>query len=308
MALAVATRPHRAPAITVTTRKRVKHWSERNFITEVLIPSIFTPKAGRRNKHQPVFPVVAPGKLALTWIGHASFLIQTDRHNILIDPNWANWLLVVRRLRHAGMNIDHLPNIDLVLVTHAHFDHLNRSTLRRIANRQPIAIPSGVRSLVEDLGFHYIHQMDWWDTWSYKGIDITFVPAKHWGARVLADRHRGYGGFVIHYQGRSVYHVGDSAYFDGFREIGQRCHPEIVLMPIGAYDNPSGRDVHLSPEEALRAFGDLRGRLLIPMHFGTYRLSYEPMHEPPERLMGAAAQHGLLPNIRVLTEGLPEVV
>lgn len=291
----------------MTLKKRKRHWSEHHtFVTEVLIPAFFRRRSGLRNR--PVFPVLCQGEVAITWIGHASFLIQTDRHNLLIDPNWANWLVVVRRLRHAGIHIDHLPNIDLVLVTHAHFDHLNRRTLRRIADRQPIAVPSGVHSLVEDLGFHSIHQMDWWDTWSYKGLDITFVPAKHWGARVLADRHRGFGGFVIHYQGRSIYHVGDSAYFDGFKEIGRRCHPEIVLMPIGAYDNPSGRDVHLSPEQAVRAFEDLQARLLVPMHFGTYRLSYEPLHEPPERLMAAAAANGILPRVRVLTEGLPVVL
>src|SRR5262245_37810630 len=111
-----------------------RHWSQRNVVTEVLIPSLFKRRYGVYTR--PVFPKLKPGQIGVTWIGHASFLIQTHRHNILIDPNWANWLLVVRRLRRAGFEIHDLPNIDLVLVTHAHFDHLHRPTLRKVAARQ----------------------------------------------------------------------------------------------------------------------------------------------------------------------------
>ena len=285
--------------------KRTKRWNKRNFITEVLLPSLFKKKLGQRQK--PIFPELKTDQIAITWIGHASFLIQTYRHNLLIDPNWANWLMVIRRLRHAGFHIDDLPDIDLVLITHAHFDHLNRRSLRQIADQQPIVVPSGVSSLVENMGFHFIHQMNWWDTWEHDGLEITFTPAKHWGARVITDRHRGFGGFVIRYRNRSIYHVGDSAYFDGFKAIGERLSPEIVLMPIGAYEPPSGRDVHISPEQAMDAFEDLKAKLLIPMHFGTYRMSYEPIHEPPERLLRTAVERGLLTQIRMLNEGLPEV-
>jgi L-ascorbate metabolism protein UlaG (beta-lactamase superfamily) len=271
-----------------------------------LLPSLFTRRKGKSQR--PIFPSLTAGQICLTWIGHASFLIQTPDHNLLVDPNWANWLLVIRRLRHAGLHIRDLPNIDLVLITHAHFDHLNKRTLRQIADGQPIVVPKGVGTVVEDLGFHRIHEMAWWDRWEFEGLEIIFTPAKHWGARVLADRHRGFGGYIIRYQGRTIYHVGDSAYFGGFKEIGERYPQEIVLMPIGAYDPPSCRDVHLSPEQGVQAFQDLGGRILIPMHFGTYRLSYEPMHEPPERLMAYATQCGMLHQVRMLTEGLPEVL
>ena len=294
--------PHSKPKLQKEKKPR---WNERNFITEVLIPSLFVPRSGRQ--HRPVFPQLTKGQLALTWIGHASFLLQTPRHNILIDPNWANWLIVIRRLKRAGMAIHDLPNIDLVLITHAHFDHLNRRTLRTIAEEQPIVVPDGVTNLVHDLGFEHVHEMNWWDEWRYEGLKITFTPAKHWGARVLHDQHRGYGGFVIEYEGRSVYHCGDSAYFDGFKEIGHKLAPEISLMPIGAYDPPSGRDVHMGPEEAVQAFKELRSQVFVPMHFGTYRMSYEPMHEPEERLKIAGAQAGLLGHIRFMVEGLPQI-
>src|SRR5437868_10539777 len=102
--------------------KKGEKWSDPNFITEVLLPSLLVRKAGL--SHRPIFPKLTGSQVAITWIGHASFLVQTPKHNILIDPNWSNWLIVVRRLRKAGFPIHHLPNIDLVLVTHAHFDHL----------------------------------------------------------------------------------------------------------------------------------------------------------------------------------------
>jgi L-ascorbate metabolism protein UlaG (beta-lactamase superfamily) len=286
-------------------KKKATRWHERNFITEVLIPSFLTKKIGVQ--HRPVFPKLKAGQFALTWIGHASFLIQTPRHNILVDPNWANWLIVIRRLKRAGLSIHDLPNIDLVLITHAHFDHLNRRTLRAVAEQQPIVVPSGVHNLVHDLGFEHVHEMNWWDEWNYQDLKIIFTPAKHWGARVLHDSHRGYGGYVIEYEGRRIYHCGDSAYFDGFKEIGRRLAPEIALMPIGAYEPPSFRDVHMGPEEAVRAFQELKAKTFVPMHFGTYRLSYEPLHEPEQRLKLAGNAAGVLPNIRILTEGVPQV-
>jgi L-ascorbate metabolism protein UlaG (beta-lactamase superfamily) len=286
-------------------KKTATRWNERNFITEVLIPSLFVRKTGM--EHRPVFPALAPGQVALTWIGHASFLIQTPLHNILVDPNWANWLIVIKRLKRAGLSIDDLPNIDLVLITHAHFDHLNRRTLRAVAARQPIVVPSGVASLVHDLGFEKVQEMNWWDEWEYRDLKITFTPAKHWGARVLHDQHRGYGGYVIGFEGRRIYHCGDSAYFSGFREIGRRLAPEIALLPIGAYEPPSFRDVHMGPEEAVQAFHELKAKIFVPMHFGTYRMSYEPMHEPAQRLMLAGSNAGVLQNIRFLVEGMPQV-
>jgi len=286
-------------------KNKATRWNQRNFITEVLIPSLFVRKSGVENR--PVFPKLQPGQIGLTWIGHASFLIQTPKHNILVDPNWANWLVVIKRLKRAGLSIEDLPNIDLVLITHAHFDHLNRKTLRAIAARQPIVVPSGVTNLVYDLGFEKVQEMNWWDEWSYRDLKITFTPAKHWGARVLHDQHRGYGGYVIECEGRRIYHCGDSAYFPGFKEIGRRLAPEIALLPIGAYEPPSFRDVHMGPEQAVQAFHELKSKTMVPMHFGTYRLSYEPMHEPAQRLMLAGNKAGCLQKIRFLVEGMPAV-
>lgn len=282
-----------------------KGWHKRNFLTQVLIPSLFTRRLG--SHLEALFPELDDGQIGLTWIGHASFLIQTQGVNMLIDPNWAKWLKVIKRVRQPGIALHDLPQIDLVLVTHAHFDHLDRRTLREVADRQPIVVPFEVGNLVHDLGFHSVHELDYWQSHEHGPLKISLTPAHHWGARVLHDSHRGFGGFVIEAGGRTIFHCGDTAYFDGFREIGQRFDIDLALLPIGAYDPPSGREVHMNPEEAVQAFFELGAKRLVPMHYGSFRLSYEPLHEPPERLLACARAHGIEEKISVMTEGQPMV-
>lgn len=284
-------------------------WHKRNFITEVFIPSLFTRRLGQsRARHTGIsFPTLKNGDIGITWIGHASFLIQAEGLNLLVDPVWSNWLKVIKRMRHPGVHLDHLPNIDLVLVTHAHFDHLDRRTLRTVADHQPIVVPFEVGNLVHDLGFHEVHELHYWEHYQHGPLKITLTPCHHWGARVLHDSHRGFGGFVIETGGRSIFHCGDTAYFEGFKEIGQRHVIDIALLPIGAYDPPSGREVHMNPEEAIQAFFELGARRMVPMHYGTFRLSYEPLMEPPERLLACARTHGIEDRISIMTEGAPMV-
>jgi L-ascorbate metabolism protein UlaG (beta-lactamase superfamily) len=280
-------------------------WHKRNFLTEVLIPSMFTKRAGRHAA--PEFPELKAEEVGITWIGHASFLIQTATQNLLIDPNWAKWLKVIKRVRHPGMHLHDLPSIDLVLVTHAHFDHLDRRTLRTVAADQPIVVPFEVGNLVHDLGFRSVHELHYWEQFAHEPLKITLTPCHHWGARVLTDTHRGFGGFVIEGAGQTIFHCGDTAYFEGFREIGQRHPIDVALLPIGAYEPPSGREVHMNPEEAVRAFLELGARFMVPMHYGTFRLSYEPMDEPLVRLLACAEAHGIKDRIVVMTEGAPRV-
>ncbi len=296
-----STSPDAAQPVRRVGLKPAKGWHKRNFVTEVLIPSIFTKRKGDRKN--PAFANLEDGQICLTWIGHASFLLRAGGMNILIDPNWANWLKVVKRQRHPGLHLRDLPNIDLVLVTHAHFDHLDRKTLRSIAAEQPIVVPNAVGNLVHDLGFNRIDELDVWQSCRHGAAEITLTPCHHWGARMLHDSHRGFGGFLIRIGGRTVFHCGDTAYFDGFKEIGGRADIDLALLPIGAYDPPSGREVHMNPEEAARAFIDLRAGTLIPMHYGTFRLSYEPPDEPPQRLLRHAEELNIRDRIRILTEG-----
>jgi L-ascorbate metabolism protein UlaG (beta-lactamase superfamily) len=214
----------------------------------------------------------------------------------------------VKRLKRPGFEIDHLPEIDFVLVTHAHFDHLDRRTLRRVAADQPIVVPIGVGNLVHDLGFHIVHELDYWQTVKLGPIDVSLTPCYHWGARFLADLHRGFGGFAINIDGRTIFHCGDSAFFPGFREIGEHYKIDIALLPIGAYDAPTGREVHMNPEEAVRTFIELGAKTLVPMHYGSFRLGYEPLDEPLQRLLASARAHGIEDKVLVMTEGKPVVL
>jgi L-ascorbate metabolism protein UlaG (beta-lactamase superfamily) len=301
---AAAVAPTESPARKVGL-KPADGWQRRNFLTEVLLPSLFAPRSARHGA--PIFPELKEGEIGITWIGHASFLIQTREHNLLIDPNWAKWLKVIKRMKHPGLHLHELPNIDVVLVTHAHFDHLDRATLRGVAADQPIVVPFEVGNLVHDLGFRSVHELHYWEHYQHGPLKITLTPCHHWGARMLHDSHRGFGGFIIEVGGRSIFHCGDTAYFDGFKEIGQRHAIDVALLPIGAYDPPSGREVHMNPEEAVQAFIELGAQRMVPMHYGTFRLSYEPMHEPPERLLCCAREHGLEDRVSVMTEGQPMV-
>jgi L-ascorbate metabolism protein UlaG (beta-lactamase superfamily) len=273
--------------------------------------SAVTPRRGQSHKPK----LVPDGEMGVTFIGHASFFVQIGGENVLVDPNFARWLFVLKRLRQPGVKIHDLPPIDLVLITHAHFDHLHRPSLRALVQHTkrwrgsaPTAVvPEHVFDLVADLGFRDVVELNWWNSYRHRNLTITHVPSRHWGARVLRDAHRGYGGYVLRDGKHSVYHAGDTAYFSGFREIGMRLAPQVALLPIGAYNPPSFRNVHTSPADATRAFVDLNARWMVPMHYGTFRLSHEPIDEPLQLLDDAARQAGVQDKVLVLTEGVTKI-
>ncbi|RZU41966.1 MBL fold metallo-hydrolase [Edaphobacter modestus] len=271
----------------------------------------------RESHEQPILgesraaELVSPGELGVTFIGHSSFLLQIGGRNVLVDPVFAKRLILLRRQRRPGVLIEEMPPIDLVLVTHAHMDHLNLPSLRRIVRatrrlrgRGPeIVVPHGVNDLVSQLGFRRVSTLKWWQGVEAAGLQITMTPCRHWGARMFRDTHRGYGGYVIDSGGQTVYHSGDTAYFDGFAEIGRRLSPEVALLPIGAYFPDSYRAVHTSPEEAVRGFMEVGAQWMVPMHYGTFRLGREPMDEPVKRLRAEADRLGIGSKIKVLSEG-----
>ena len=291
--------------LKITLRKKAKQFGK------LVRHSAMTPRTGVA--HQPI-PAKAT-ELGITFIGHSSFLIQLGGKNIVIDPNYAPWIFVLKRLRRAGVRIADLPRVDMILVSHAHFDHLHRPSLRAIARsnarkfgkRPTIVVPRNVGDLVSDLGMERVVEMDWWQCVKFGSVEITHTPSRHWGARIIRDMHRGYGGFVLKASGHSLYHSGDTAYFDGFREIGARLHPKIALLPIGAYHPESFRNVHTSPEDAVQAFVDLKAHCMIPMHYGTFRLSHEPMEEPVDRLLADAERRGITRQVLVLEEGKTKI-
>jgi L-ascorbate metabolism protein UlaG (beta-lactamase superfamily) len=288
--------------LNITVRKKARQFGR------LVKQSALQRRAGET--HRPV--LVNSSELGITFIGHSSFFVQIGGRNVVMDPNFARWLFVLKRLRRPGVAVRDLPAIHTVLVTHAHFDHLHRPSLRSIARLSrrlsgmapEIIVPRYLSDLVSDLGFARVTELEWWQEHRSGPLSITATPANHWGARMLRDFHRGFGGYVIRAEsGHSVYHAGDTAYFGGFHEIGKRLQPEIALLPIGAYSPESFRNVHTSPEDAVQGFLDMKAHRLIPMHYGTFRLSHEPMEEPVPRLLTAAASAGVQDRVLVLSEG-----
>jgi L-ascorbate metabolism protein UlaG (beta-lactamase superfamily) len=250
-------------------------------------------------------PPAAGEGIRLTWLGHASWLVQAEGSSLLIDPVLGERISgVIRRNVPPGIPADRLPRIDACLVTHNHRDHLDLSTLRRVG--APVWVGKGTAPLVRRAGL-VAHELAWWEPARIGAAAVTFVPSQHWSRRGLFDMNEMlWGGFVVEGGGASVYHAGDTAYFAGFSEIGRR-FPGLAgaMLPIGAYDPPWFMESqHMNPEHAVQAFLDLGARDLLAMHWGTFKLTDEPLDEPPARLRAEWARRGLTPGrMRILPVG-----
>ncbi|WP_050615033.1 MBL fold metallo-hydrolase [Bacillus testis] len=232
---------------------------------------------------------------SITWIGHSTFLIQADGANILTDPVWANWMGYERRETEPGLPIEELPDIDYVLLSHNHYDHLHYGSLRKLKGNITYLVPHGMKNAFRRKGFTPVIEAEWWDTYKIGSLAFSFVPAQHWTRRGLTDANTSHwGGWVIQSSQQTVYFAGDSAYFRGFKEIGEAFDIDYTLMPIGAYE-PEWMmgNAHLTPKDAVMAFMDTRGRVMVPMHYGAYRLADDTGPEALDQLFEAWEQFGL---------------
>jgi len=243
-----------------------------------------------------------PGEGArLTWIGHASWLVQLEGVSLLIDPVFARSLGPVRRNVPPALEPASLPFIDAQLVTHNHRDHLDVGSLRAVG--RPIIGGLGLASFFAGKGLGCT-ELDWWAETRVgpaSQVTVRFVPSQHWSRRGLNDANETlWGGFVVEGSSARVYHSGDTAYFNGFAEIGRRARViDAAMLPIGAYD-PAWfmSKQHMNPEEAVQAFVDLGARRFVAMHWGTFKLTDEPLDEPPIRLDAEWARRGLDPSAK----------
>ena len=251
----------------------------------------------------------------VTFIGHATFLIQTAAGNILTDPMYSQRagpfnLIGPRRVRQPAVRFDDLPPISIVLLSHNHYDHCDLRTLGMLARRfDPLVVtPLGNAALVRSSGIRRVEELDWWQEAKSSALPITLTPAQHFSARSPFDRNRAlWGGFVLRRRQARIYFAGDTAYASFFRDIRQRLGPiDLALLPIGAYE-PRWfmHAVHMNPAEAVQAHLDLDASESIGMHFGTFQMTTEGIDEPL-RALDEARRANNIPPSRFRTLGFGE--
>lgn len=253
-------------------------------------------------------PVVEPDAAGLlksdadsiTWSGHASVITRLSGRTILHDPVWSRRIaVIVKRLTEPSPRWEDVPPPTLITISHNHYDHLDASTMRRVRRETPICVPRGVGGWFTRRGFKQVHEFEWWQEREIDGVRVSFVPSRHFSGRTLWDRNKSlFGGWIVESGRRRVYHSGDTGYFPGFQEIGRR-YPEldVACLPIGAYLPPwIMKEVHTNPDEASQAFLDVGAKRMLPIHWGTFRLSDEAMDEPPKAVAAAHRRLGITPD------------
>jgi N-acyl-phosphatidylethanolamine-hydrolysing phospholipase D len=265
-----------------------------------------TPAASQFPTQEPMVarPAGSPDELRLTWLGQATFLLQIGGANLLTDPVLSKRAspfasLGPSRIVAAPLTVAELPPIDAVLISHDHYDHLDARTCALLVDRfgrdLQFLTPLGYRAWFSKLGAVNVVERDWWQTARIGELDAICTPSQHWTRRIFAVNTRLWSSWLVRAHHHSVYFCGDSGYAPAFREVRDRLgSPDIALMPIGAYE-PRWfmKSAHMNPEEAVQAYLDLGAKEFVAMHWGTFKLTDEPMLEPPVRTRTAWAALGL---------------
>ncbi len=248
-------------------------------------------------------PAASPGELLLTFVGQATVLVQVEGCNILTDPIWSDRASPLafagpKRARAPGLAFADLPRIDLVLLSHNHYDHLDVATLKRLRDRSAPRIVTGLGNgrLLRRHGLDGVVELDWWECCTpAEGVDVTYLPAQHWSSRTPFDRRGAlWGGHAVQAPGACVYFAGDSGYGPHFGAIGRALRPDVALLPIGAYEPRWFMGAqHMDPAEAVQAHRDLGVDLSLALHWGTFQLTDEAIDAPPAALAEARARAAL---------------
>lgn len=234
------------------------------------------------------------------WVNHATVLMEVDGVRILTDPIWSDRCSPVgfagpKRFHAPGIALSALPAVDAVIISHDHYDHLDKATVIELGKRNiPFYVPLGVGSHFKRWGVKNVHEMDWWEhvdlkTPSGKTLTLGPTPARHFSGRALNDRNATlWASWGIIGPDHRVWFGGDTGYFEGLKEIGKRMGPfDLAIVPIGAYDD-AWADIHLNPEEGVQATLDVKGALMVPIHWGTFDLALHTWDDPVWRLVAAA--------------------
>ena len=255
------------------------------------------------------------GQFSFSWLGHSSILISMENHLILVDPvleeraspfSWTG----PKRFHPPPITAEELPSVDVVLITHDHYDHLEKSTLVTVNEKvERFIVPLGIGTLLEDWGINpsKITELDWWEIYSYGSLKFHATPAVHYAGRGIFDgNQRLWCSWSIVGKEKRAFISGDSGYFDEFKNVGERLGPfDVTFLKIGAFnDKGTWRALHMTPEEAGQQHLDLRGKLLVPLHWATFDLALHSWYEPIERLVTFSEQK----SVTLITPEVGEII
>ena len=241
----------------------------------------------------------------MTWIGHATVLLQLASYNILTDPHFSDRASPVsfagpKRMAKPGIAIDQLPHIDVVLISHNHYDHLDIDTVKRLAAQTGgppmFIVPLGLEAWFKSAGIGNVVELDWWDRVRLGSLDFHLVPVQHWSQRTLWDRNKSlWGGFFVKHHSMSFVYTGDTGYSKDFSDIRARLGaPDIAAIPIGAYEPRWFMEKqHVNPADAMQVHKDLGAKYSLGVHWGTFELTDESLDEPPIALAEARVKAGV---------------
>lgn len=240
-----------------------------------------------RQPERAPLPAVQPGQVSISFAGHSTVLIRYADCSIVCDPMLGGWVKGVKRAVAPGLSAGDLAGVKLALISHGHLDHLHRPTLRKLPRTATVLVPPRTAQHVSDLDFARLIELRSGQNFREGSVEIISAPVQH------GEKNAPALSYIIRGNGPSVYFCGDSGYFRGFAEIGERHQPDIAILPIGGYAPLSFRDRHMSPLDALYALEDLGARVMIPIHYGAFALSYEQLEDPGRWLAELVHERGL---------------